>query len=400
MSPSSRRAATYLAGFVTTVAMSGAGWLVWHAEDGARADDLPPPAAITMAPVADPARIEGHHKCIDCHAREVQTWLASKHATRAFDLLRTDPRARGYAEKLQIRPSEIARKSLCVTCHATQQQNHAGEATVISGVSCEQCHNASGGENGWLNRHAVYGPRGTRREDESADHFAQRQAHCEQAGQLRSANLYQLVKRCFACHVVSNEALAKAGHQQGKQFEVMEKMLGEVRHNFFLDREQNAEVATLWTDSLHHTAGRTAAGRKRVLFIVGQLVDLETSLRSLETATDETELAELMIDRIVDAFELLNEDLLEELEETELPEIKRLVELVEPVYEKLDDDGFDPDDRDVYRAAAEHVARVAREFAARDGNELAEIDEIDLIPTGPFKDVFQPGGLREPEISP
>lgn len=397
MSRSSRRAAAYLVGLAITLAAVSVACLDWPAPQGALADDLPAPAQLVTSTDVDPARIEGHEKCIDCHAQEVKAWLASKHATRAFDLLRTSPTSRGYAAALGIRPSEIARKSICVSCHATPRQDHAGKPAVISGVSCEACHNASGGDDGWLNLHAVYGPRGTRREEESEAHFASRQANGEQAGQFRSSNAYHLVKRCFACHVVSDEALVEADHDHGDGFEVVEKMLGEVRHNFFLDRHQNADVATLWTDSLHHGMGRTAAGRKRVLFIVGQLVDLETSLRSLAKATEDNDFFELMFDRIDEAFGLM-EDVLDELDETEVPEIESVVELVEPIFEKLDDDGFAPDDKNVYLDAAKKIAQVAEAFAARDGNKLAAID--DLLPTGPFEGVYEPGSLGEPDSFP
>jgi len=382
------------------LATTGFVWLDWQAQDSARADDVPQPEAIATPRIEDRARIEGHEKCIDCHIQEVQAWLASRHATSAFDLLRTSPTSRDYAKDLGIRPSDIARKSLCITCHATPSQNQAGAATVISGVSCEACHNAAGGENGWLNLHAVYGPRGTRRGDETDTHFAEREANCKKAGQLRSANTYELVKRCFSCHVVSNEALAEVGHDHGDRFEVVEKMLGDVRHNFFLNRRNNSEVATLWTDSLHHDTGRTAAGRKRVLFIVGQLVDIETSLRSLAKATDENDLSDLMIERIEDAFDLLGEDLLDELEETELPDIAMVVELIEVVVEKLDDDGFDTDDQKLYLDAAEKVAKVAQAFATRDGNKLAEIDGLDLLPEGPFEGVFKAGAEGEQDSLP
>jgi hypothetical protein len=177
-------------------------------------------------------------------------------------------------------------------------------------------------------------------------------------------------------------------------------MLGEVRHNFFLDRRQNSEVATLWTDSLHQNAGRTAAGRKRVLFIVGQLVDIETSLRSLASATDENDLTDLMIERIEDAVGLLGEDLLEELEETDLPEIDKVVKLVEVVLEKLDDDDFSTDDQKLYLDACEEVAKVAQAFAGRNGSKLAEFDDLDLIPEGPFEGVYQVGASGEGDSSP
>jgi len=340
--------------------------------------------------VVDPRRVEGQGKCIDCHKLEVKAWLASKHATRAFDLLRTAPTSRTYAEKLGIRPVDIARKSLCVNCHATPTVDSTGRRGLLSGVSCEACHNAAGGEDGWLNRHAVYGPSGTRREQESDSHYQDRAAACQTAGQFRSDNLYQLVKRCFACHVVSDESLVEADHDHGDNFEVVSKMLGEVRHNFFLDQTTNAEVATLWSDPLHHGAGRNAAARKRVAFVVGQLVDLETSLRSLASASEENDFTDLMIDRIDEALGLLAEDLLEEVEETELPEIEQAVDAAEPVFEKLDDDGFAAEDKGDYLEAASQVGRAAKAFAARDGSKLAEIDDLDLLPEGPFEGVYQP----------
>jgi hypothetical protein len=137
-----------------------------------------------------------------------------------------------------------------------------------------------------------------------------------------------------------------------------------------------------------------------VLFVVGQLVDLETSLRSLAKATEENDFSDLMIERIEDAFGLLAEDLLEELEETDLPEIERVVELVETVIEKLDDDGFDPADKSLYLDAAGKVARIAESFAMRSGGKLTEIDDLDLIPSGPFEGIYQPDGVLGPENLP
>ncbi len=386
MSPSLRRAVCVAA--VCSIALGGL--IASRSQPRATAQETVAPVETVSALVVDSRRIEGHVKCVDCHLQEIKAWQVSKHATRAFDLLRTAPTSLEYAEKLGIRPADIARNSLCTTCHATQQRDESGRLHVLAGVSCEACHNASGGGDGWLNAHASYGPRGTRREEESADHYAQRTAKCKKAGQFRSENAYQLVRRCYECHVVSNEALAEAGHDHGDGFEFVIKALGEVRHNFFLDRQTNAEVATLWTDSLHHEAGRTAMGRKRVMFVLGQLIDLEMSLQSLATATDENDFSDLMIERIEDAWGLLAEDLLEELNETEIPEVTKATQAVEPVLTKLDDDGFAPEDRQLYLDAAAKVSQAAKQFAARSGNELEEIDALDLIPEGPFDGVFQP----------
>jgi hypothetical protein len=344
-----------------------------------------------QAATIDANRIEGHEKCVDCHKAELRAWSASKHATRAFDLLLADS-ALGYAKGLGIAPENIARKSLCADCHATPQQDAAsGRSTVLPSVSCEACHNPSGGEDGWLNAHTVYGPPGTKREQETSQHYEERIARCRQAGQLRTSDLYLLAKRCFACHVVSDEKLALAGHTHPKgDFELVKKSLGEVRHNLFLDPSKNAEAPTLWTSGLRHGPGRTAKGRLRVMFVVGQLVDLETSLRSLSAAAQDGDFSGMMEKRASKAFLVLSEDLLEEVKKTKLPEVAQLVQEVKPTMEKLDSDGFSTDDRRLYAEAAAKVAQAANNFARRDGGDLGELDELDLIPTGPFEDVFQP----------
>lgn len=338
----------------------------------------------------DGHRIEGHGKCIDCHKQETKAWLASRHAGRAFDLLRVADPARDYAKKLGIRPTDIARNSMCVDCHATRQIDQVGRQSVIGAVSCESCHGAAGGEDGWLNRHAVYGPRGTTRNNETDERYKLRTHHSRQAGQLGSSQLYQLVKNCYSCHVVKHEALVNAGHKSGDQFVLLPRILGQVRHNFVLDSSKNAVAPTLWTDSLRGGPGRNASGRIRVLFVLGQMVDLETSLRNLSMATAENDFTDAMIDRIEGAFELLAEDILDEVEDTPLPEIKDVVKVVEPIWEGLDDDGFNADDNEMYLSTARDVAKAAQMFATRDGNKLMELDQLDLIPEGPFKDVYQP----------
>lgn len=368
------------------------GWIQASAtaQDPDDQDDAPDgPVDIDLS-IMDSSRVEGHALCIDCHKVEVHAWMASKHATRAFDLLRTAPTSLKYAEELGIDPADIARNSVCIQCHATPVVDQSGHQSVLGGVSCESCHNPSGGEDGWLNAHAVYGPNGTPRDCESGQHYFQRMATTEASGQLRSDNVYLMAKRCFACHVVSDEKIVDAGHDHGDGFELVAKMMGEVRHNLFLDPTSNAEVATLWTDSMHHGMGRTAEGRLRVTFLVGQLVDLETSLRSLSSATEDNDFSDLMIDRIEEAYELLAEDLLEELEDTEIPEIEEAIEAATDAFEKLDDDGFSPDDAELYRNAADAVGVAAQAFAMGDGNRLQEIDDLELAPEGPFDGVFKP----------
>lgn len=366
----------------------------------------------------DPHKIAGHEKCVDCHKQEIRAWQNSKHSARAFDLLRTSESALKYAEKLGIKPREIATSAACINCHATPMTDAWGHVSVFPGVSCEACHGASDGEEGWLNAHSVYGGSSTIRQSETPDHFAYRQERCEQAGQLRSSNLYGLTKRCFDCHVVGDEMLAEAGHTQGDDFEMVGKALGEIRHNFSLNKNANSEVASLWLSpsnaNLEGSQQRTVQGRLRVLFLLGQIVDLEVSLRNLARATEENDFSDSAIGRIENAFELLAEDIgedmvemWEELQEEQeeesgpgelgaadpseaLAEIAEIVAIALPIWEALDNDGFDPSSAVEYVRAAEAIGDVARRFSRRDGSSLGLMDELELLPEDYFDGAFSP----------
>lgn len=332
-------------------------------------------------PDIDASRIEGSKKCIDCHRAEYARWIASKHAGRAFDFLRTSVESREYAEELGIPFAKIASNSLCLNCHATRQVTRDGRRKVLAGIGCESCHNPSGGEDGWLNMHAVYGPAGTTRERESEEHYKMRATRCRSAGQLRSSDTYQLVKRCYNCHLVGNEKLVEAGHPAANgDFFLPEKALGEVRHNFHLNQAVNAEAATLWTDPLWHGKGRTAAGRKRLLLVVGSLVDLEVALRNLALATDEDgDYFEEMADRAIDAYEFLEDDIVDEVDDG-LPLVEKVLESLEDLYDAIDDEDLSlEDDRQSLVEAADQVSAAAQEFAAKhDGSKLTDLDEPEV----------------------
>lgn len=328
------------------------------------------------------SRIVGGTQCLDCHRSEYVRWKRSKHATRAFDLLGSTASARRYAEALDIEFGEVAASnSLCVQCHATRQIRADGVARVLPGVSCESCHGPSGGVDGWLNTHSVYGEEGGTRSDETKEHYLERKAKCGKSGQLRSEHIYELAKACYSCHLVNNEALVnEAEHPVATQnFDFSIKSLGDVRHNYHLDQQVNAEVATLWLDPLWHGERRTAAGRKRLMFVVGATVDLEMSLRALARATDEEgDYCEAMSERVVDAYELIEEDILEEV--GDLPLLEKLLETAEEIYTKLDDEEFVlDDDRQACVDAANAVAAIAREFAVkRNGNQLDALEEPEV----------------------
>ncbi len=329
----------------------------------------------------DSSKIVGSHQCIDCHRAEFHRWSKSYHGGKGFDALRGSPKSSHYAEAVGVEFTKVTQEGLCIKCHATVQEV-AGQTRVLPNVSCETCHNPSGGDDGWLNGHAVYGPNGTRRADETADHFKSRRDRCDEAHQLRSDKTYDLIKRCAACHIPSHEELYEAGHDHSAgSYEFVTKALGEVRHNFTLDQSDNAEVSSIWLSPREGGEKRTAAGRKRLMYVVGYLVDLEVSLANLSTTTDvETDFAVDLADRIVDGFEDGPEEFLDSLDETELPMMEEIFDLIEPIYEKIDDDGveeFSDEDLAHCLEVSKSLATLTRQFAEKHADEdsLREIEE-------------------------
>jgi hypothetical protein len=366
------------------VLMIAMAWAYAQPGAGSTAAELAPAAAgsVASAPfrVVDPAKVEGHSKCVDCHKSEVASWLASKHAGITYDELRTNPNSRDYASKLGISPARIARDSVCTHCHATPQKSGSGPMRALASVSCESCHGAAGGEQGWLNPHAVYGPPGTRRDQESPDHRRRRLAGCREAGQRRAGDIYLLAKSCFACHLVPDEEVAKTGHKtHSPSFEFMSWSLGEVRHNFHLNQQHNAEAPSLWAKE----TGTSAAQRRRVMYVVGQLVDIEMSLRSRAQATDPAFAAAAAV-RVASAHgQLTNMNGL-----LALDEFQTVLDGVTAVFGNLFLPPL-PEHQAEMEAAADQVADVAKKFAdTNDGSRLGAIDA--LLPATVQGPVYHP----------
>lgn len=195
-------------------------------------------------------------------------------------------------------------------CHSTPH-TPAAQFSGTPGVSCESCHSAAGGEDGWFDIHSDYGGEGLKREDESAAHLQQRRNACEQAGMIRAEDAYAHAGNCYTCHIVADEKLLAAGHKPGhSKFELVPWMQGEVRHNFQVSQLTNAESPSLLTVR----DGIEPAQRKRLLLVVGTIVELEVCLRNL-AAIDPGNLKERYAGRrgwagrADDAFEFLVEEI-------------------------------------------------------------------------------------------
>lgn len=336
-----------------------------------------------------PDKIVGRDVCKRCHTAEYTAWEHSSHNTKAWQLL-DHPKAAGFAKAIGV--TDVKGESVCTTCHATQQQA-GGTLTIAHGNSCESCHGGAGGTDGWLDRHYDFGLGRKVTDDtnladlladrarETAAHRAQRDAVCEAAGMNRSADVYALARNCLECHLVPQEKLVAAGHPISTRFEFVEWSQGEVRHNFLLDRTVNAGAPTNWLDPLRGGDGRTVEGRKRLMYVAGQLADLEVSLRNRAgaTTTKRNSLGDEANDRILDI-----KDALDDISVANLKPILAAIQEMEKKTLRAETSN----DRTIYTAAADAVAQAARDFVAahEDGSNLPLSIEI---PTKAKGDVFQ-----------
>jgi hypothetical protein len=88
---------------------------------------------------------------------------------------------------------------------------------------------------------------------------------------IRPRSLYQLAKNCYGCHVVPQEDLVnKGGHKAGSAFELVSWSQGEVLHNTWFSKGKDNVPAN--------------AARKRMLYLVGLGVELETGIRGVGRA--------------------------------------------------------------------------------------------------------------------
>lgn len=256
-----------LTGFAAALFAVGA---VVAVRPGAAAVSEAPGSATTPHPELriehDPAQVVGYETCVKCHAAEATVWRRTPHFA-TFEQLHRRPRAKEIAKRMGVR--SIKRDGLCVQCHYTEQT--VGDRTkAVSGVSCESCH---GPARDWLALHNDYGGPGASKAGESDSHAAARRAASVAAGMRNPHNLYLVARSCLNCHTAPNEALVEqGGHPSGSpDFELVAWSQGRVRHNF------------LRTGSTANAA--SDRDRLRVMYVVGQMADLEYSLRATAIAT-------------------------------------------------------------------------------------------------------------------
>jgi hypothetical protein len=299
----------------------------------------------------DPAKVMGPNACAECHKSEAEVWKGSHHFKTFRDLPRKKE-ARAIAKKMGSRRIKAA--SLCLDCHFTTQKTGA-KIKAIAGVSCESCH--SDGKN-WIKTHSGFS--GKKKATESAAEAKSRWAKSEAGGMIRPKAMYDLAKNCYSCHVVPREKLVNVGgHPAGSKFELVSWSQGEVRHNLWYGNGKENKPAS--------------ANRKRLMFVVGLAVELETALRAVGKATQKKTYAVQMArraakarKRLAGAAKILSN----------VPELAAAAKAAASAGLKLNNDAQ-------LSAAADKVAAAAKQLAGKyDGSSFGAIDKA--IP-GPAK---------------
>lgn len=223
------------------------------------------PAAEETEVPYDPAKVieDETQDCAQCHERAVAAWERSRHKL-TYDELHLKERAQEILEKMGGKKS-VRRKSICVQCHFTQvKDDEARRPKTVLGVSCQRCH---GPARDWADVHQdteLYPDRGQRLE------------LARERGLHSRASLYDLARMCYECHTVPKENLVNVGsHHAGSEgFELVAWMYGEARHNFLPLPEQETNM-------------EPSLEKRRLLFVLGQILELEFGLRGVAAATQD-----------------------------------------------------------------------------------------------------------------
>ena len=317
-------------------------------------------AAANWAMAADPAKTVGPNACAECHKQETEAWKGSHH----FKTFRDMPRkteADEIAKKMGVR--RIKQESLCLNCHFTLQKKDDREEPV-AGISCESCH--SGGQE-WIKVHSGYS--GKTAQTESKAEADARWKLAESKGMLRRHSVYELAKNCLGCHVVPQEDLVnKGGHKAGSQFELVSWSQGEVLHNTWFSKGKDNVVAD--------------APRKRMLYLIGLGVELETGLRGVAKATARKAYAFEMAKRVDRARKQLA---VAAKAVPGVPEIGKIVELGHSAGLKLNNER-------ALTAAADGVSKALAGISATyDGSTMAGLDGL-IPPPDKFKGTARKAG--------
>ena len=291
----------------------------------------------------DPALVKGPDACGECHDKSVDSWKESHHAKTFKDLPRSKE-GREIAKKMGLK--RIKSGGDCLTCHFTSALEE-GEPKPIAGITCESCHGAGAD---WIDVHSEFGGKDVTAENEDPAHKEERYAKSVAAGMIRPNDLYAVAENCYTCHTVPNEELVNTGgHAAGSAFELVAWSQGEVRHNLWYSEGNN----------------EAPIERRRMMFVVGKLLDLEYAYRGLAEATAKAPYAIKMAKRAKAATGSLKKV----AAAVDSAEINAVVELASKIKLKLNN-------KDGYTKAAAAVSEQAKKVAAMDGSAFTGVDAL------------------------
>lgn len=293
---------------------------------------------------ATPDKVAGPNECAECHKKETAAWQNTHHFS-TFRGLPQSKEAKEIGDKMGVK--RLKADSLCLGCHFTVK-TEGSKPKAIAGISCESCHGAG---KDWFKVHSNFS--GKKEGQESEAEIAARWEKAEAAGMIRPARIYTLAKNCFSCHLVPNEELVNVGgHAAGSAFELVSWSQGEVRHNSWYNKgKANPEAST---------------ERKRMLFLVGRIVELETALIGVSKATVKKDYALKMAKRASNARKVVAK-LAQLLPEA--PELAEIAKVAGGAKLKLNNEA-------ALKDAAGQVSVLGLKFASdHDGSAFAAIDK-------------------------
>ena len=223
----------------------------------------------------NPHNVVGASECGECHEDEVAVWRDTKHYKSFYEVSKSE-KGRKIAKNMGIK--RIKKDAVCIDCHFLEGPKD-GNIQPIAGISCESCH---GPAKKWINVHSDYGGKSVEKQDEAPEHRSARLSQTKSAGMIKPGDLYDFAENCYGCHLVPEQAVVDTGgHAADSKFELMSWSQGEVRHNFF--RSDSGKENAI-----------SSAERKRLLFVIGQALELEHSLKGYAKATAEGDYAAAM----------------------------------------------------------------------------------------------------------
>jgi Cytochrome c554 and c-prime len=304
-------------------------------------------ACVTAAEAAppDPSEVVGPNACAECHQQEAEAWKGTHHFKTFRDMPRNNT-ANDIAKRMGVR--RVKSESLCLNCHFTVQQK-GDKPEPVAGISCESCHSAG---KDWIKVHSGFSGKSAQTETKLEKDARWKQAQSK--GMIRPKLIYQLAKNCFGCHVVPNEKLVNTGgHRAGSAFDLVSWSQGEVRHNTWHSKGKDNVPAS--------------AARKRMFYLVGLGVELETALRAVASATVRKVYAFEMARRADQARKQLATAA---KAAPDVPEIAKIVERAHSAGLKLNNES-------ALTEAAEAIAKLLLSITEKyDGSTMAGLDGL------------------------